>query len=184
MPAIEAAMLKYHNKLAYKEFAECKENGTLPESNELIEPTVPELIAMQFIDPDRPYERLEMYRMRLERGLDTATRHLERLREQTKGAEICHHRKVEYEVAHTNKVIQRYQESEAQRSAAERAAAENAPKDMQQPDGNSKPAKEMQNHHCAMPIKAISSLDTAQVCPDTPDLLKVNPNVSTTPLTP
>src|SRR2546423_4387110 len=141
IPDIEAALLKFHHVRAHKEFEECKEDGTFNEHDTLIQPTVPELIAMQFADPnDRPYERLEMYRMRLERGLDAATRHLERLREQTAGAEICHHRKVEYEIADADQVIQRHRESVAQRCAA----AENGPKEAGEADGKSQPAKEMQ----------------------------------------
>src|SRR3954468_21168875 len=37
---------------------------------------------------DRPYERLEMYRNRLERGLHAALRQLEKLREKTQGEEL------------------------------------------------------------------------------------------------
>jgi hypothetical protein len=185
IPAIEASLLKYHNLRGHREFEEGKEDGSIPENNELIQPSAEELIAMQFADPhDRPYERLELYRMRLERGLDSATKMLERLRKQTAGAEISHHQKFEYEKADMNRLIERYRESEAQRSAAERAAAENEAKELSQPDGNSKPAKEMENDNCAGTFKAISSLDTAPLCPDTPGLLKVNPNVSTTRLTP
>ena len=166
IPAIEAALLKYHNLRGHKEFEEGKEDGTFRENDQLAEPTVPELIAMQFADPnDRPYERLEMYRMRLERGLDSATRMLERLRKETAGAEINHHQKVQYEIADMNRLIQQHRESVAQRSAAERAAAENAPKEASQPDSNSKPAKEMQSDNCAITIKATSSLSPS---PGTP----------------
>src|SRR5205085_7980895 len=127
IPAIEASLLKYHNLRGHKEFEEGKEDGTFGENDELAEPSAEELIAMQFADPnDRPYERLEMYRMRLERGLDAATKHLERLRGQTAGAVISHHRKVEYEKADMDRLIDRHRESQAQRKAAERAAAENA----------------------------------------------------------
>ena len=42
----------------------------------------------------------------------------------------------------------------------------------------------MQIDDRAVTIKAVSSLDTEKLCPDTPDLLKVNQNVSTTALTP
>jgi hypothetical protein len=162
IPAIEASLLKYHNLRDHKEFEEGKEDGTFGENDQLIEPTAEELIAMQFADPnDRPYERLELYRMRLERGLDSATKMLERLRKQTAGAEISHHQKVEYQKADMNRLIQRYRESEAQRSAAERAAAENEAKEASEPDGNSKPAKEMETQDRAGAFKAISSLDTA-----------------------
>ena len=114
---------------------------------------------MQFADPnERPYERLEMYRMRLERGLDSATRMLERLRKQTAGAEISHHRKVQYEIADMDRLIQEHRESVAQRSAAERAAAENAPEEAKACDGNSTPAKEMQTEDRAVTIKASSPL--------------------------
>src|SRR5205085_2479666 len=155
IPAIEAALLKYHNLRGHKEFEEGKEDGTFGENDQLAEPSAEELIAMQFADPnDRPYERLEMYRMRLERGLDAATRHLERLREQTAGAEISHHQKVQYEISDADQVIQRHRESQAQRCAAERAAAENAPKETSECDGNSKPAKEMQTQDRAVTIKA------------------------------
>jgi hypothetical protein len=83
-----------------------------------------------------------------------------------------------------NRVIKGYQESEAQRNAAERAAAENEQKEASEPNGKSKPAKEMESEDRTITIKAIPALDTAPFCPDTPDLLKVNPNVSTAPLTP
>src|SRR5947207_7112314 len=92
--------------------------------------------------------------MRLERGLDAATRMLERLRKQTAGAEISHHQKVQYEIAGMDRVIGQHRESVAQRSAAERAAAENEPKDPSGPDGNSGTAKEMQNDDRAGTIKA------------------------------
>ena len=155
IPAIEASLLKYHNLRGHREFEECKEDGSIPENHELIQPTAEELIAMQFADPnDRPYERLELYRMRLERGLDSATKMLERLRKQTAGAEISHHQKVQYEIADMNHVIEQHRESVTQRDAAERAAAENAPKEASEPDDNSKPAKEMQNEDCAVTIKA------------------------------
>src|SRR2546423_1496920 len=157
IPAIEAALLKFHNLRAHKEFEECKEDESIPENNELIQPTAEELIAMQFADPhDRPYERLELYRMRLERGLDSATKMLHRLRDQTAGAELSRDQKFEYEKADMNRVIQGYQESEAQRSAAERAAAENEAKAASEPDGNSNAAKEMQPQECDGTIKAIS----------------------------
>jgi hypothetical protein len=185
IPAIEAALLKYHNLRVHREFDEGKDDGDFDENDQLTEPSAEELIALQFADPnDRPYERLELYRMRLERGLDSATKMLERLRKQTAGAELSRDQKFAYEKADMNRVIQRYQESEAQRSAAERAAAENEAKEASEPDGNSKPAKEMQTEDRAGTFKAIPSLDTAPLCPDTPDLLKVNPNVSTAPLTP
>src|SRR5256885_567843 len=130
IPAIEAALLKFHNLRAHKEFEECKEDESIPEDNELIQPTAEELIAMQFADPhDRPYERLELYRMRLERGLDSATKMLERLRDQTAGAELSHHQKAQYEIADMKRVVEEYRESVALRSAAERAAAENEPKE-------------------------------------------------------
>jgi hypothetical protein len=155
IPAIEASLLKYHNLRGYKEFEQAQEDGSIPEGNELIQPTAEELIAMQFADPhDRPYERLELYRMRLERGLDSATKMLERLRKQTAGAELSRHQKVEYEKTDMNRVIEGYRESEAQRLAMERTAAENEAKDVKEPDGNSKPAKEMQNDNCAVTIKA------------------------------
>ena len=185
MPAIEAALLKYHNLRGHREFEEAKEDGSIPENNELIQPTAEELIAMQFADPhDRPYERLELYRMRLERGLDSATKMLERLREKTAGAELSGHQKVKYEIEDMNRLMKEYRESVELRAAAERAAAENEAKDVKECDGNSKPAKEMENDNCAGTFKAISSLDTTPLCPDTPDLLKVNTNVSTTRLRP
>src|SRR2546429_2780358 len=194
IPAIEASLLKYHNLRGHKEFEEGKEDGTFGENDELAEPSAEELIAMQFADPnDRPYERLEMYRMRLERGLDSATRMLERLRKQTAGAEISHHRKVQYEIADMDRLIQQHRESVAQRSAAERAAAENGPEEASECDGNSTPAKEMQTEDRAVTIKATSPLDTVALCTETPDQpsscvpsddWKVKSNVATTPLTP
>ena len=158
MPGIEASLLKYHNLRGHREFEEGKEDGTFGENDQLIQPTAEELIAMQFADPnDRPFERLEMYRMRLERGLDAATKMLERLREQTAGAEISHHQKVQYELADMNHVVQAHREALAQRRTAEAAAAENEPKEAKQCDGNSKPAEEMQTEDRAGTIKAVSS---------------------------
>jgi hypothetical protein len=101
----------------------------------------------------------------LERGLDSATKMLERLREQTAGAELSRDQKFEYEKADMNRVIQRYQESEAQRSAAERAAAENEAKEVNKPDGNPKSAKEMENEDRAGTIKAISSISPSPGMP-------------------
>jgi len=142
MPGIEAALLNYHNLRGHREFEEGKEDGTFDQDQELIPPTAEELIAMQFADPnDRPFERLEMYRMRLERGLDAATRMLERLREQTAGAELSHQQKAEYEIADLKRVHEQYRESVAQRAAAERAAAENDAKEEAKPEGNSNAAK-------------------------------------------
>src|SRR3954454_8840151 len=145
IPEIEAALLKYHNLRVHRDFDEGKEDGDFDENDQLTEPSAEELIALQFADPnDRPYERLELYRMRLERGLDSATKMLERLRTQTAGAELSRNQKFEDEKADMNRVIKRYQESEAQRSAAERAAAENEAKEAKKPDGNPKPEKGMQ----------------------------------------
>src|SRR3954468_631975 len=60
---------------------------------------------------DRPYERLEMYRNRLERGLHAALRQLEKLREQTQGEELDAAHQAVYEVQDAMQV--RVQEREA-----------------------------------------------------------------------
>jgi hypothetical protein len=110
---------------------------------------------MQFADPhDRPYERLEVYRMRLERGLDSATRMLERLRSQTAGEELSCHQKGQYEIADMNRLISEYRESVKLRAAAEAAAAENAAKEADACDDKCTPAKEMQSQEPAVTIKA------------------------------
>src|SRR5205814_3239946 len=109
IPAIEASLLKYHNLRGHREFEEGKEDGTFGEHDQLIQPTAEELIAMQFADPnDRPYERLEMYRMRLERGLDSASKMLDRLRGKTAGAEISHLQKAQDEITDMDRVTQVY----------------------------------------------------------------------------
>src|SRR5206468_10135987 len=82
IPAIEAGLLEYHHARFVTKLAKMREEGEIQDDIEPDAPDVNEMIAAHFDDAtNRPYERLEAYRMKLERGLEAATRHLHRLRE-------------------------------------------------------------------------------------------------------
>ena len=104
-PAIEAALMEMNRERAERCVKESFENGEyedcgIEQPNQLPRLTAAELIAANFAGPDpSSYERLELYRMRLERGLDSAMRHLKRLREQTAGEEISGSQEGRYLVA-------------------------------------------------------------------------------------
>jgi hypothetical protein len=157
IPFIEAAMLMGDRGKLEMRFNEAKEEGATEEIDQLPPPDVAAIIAMHFSHPsDRPYERLEMYRMRLERGLDAATRQFERLRKLTAGQEISKEQRTESVKKEFVQLVEESQELRSQQRAMERAAAENEAKEASAPDGNPKPAKQMQTEDRAVTIKATS----------------------------
>ena len=89
IPSIEAVLLDYQMHCIERGFARGKEEGeidadaTPPQANAAV------LLAGQFsLEGERSCERLELYRVRLERGLHAAQRHLRKLREETAGEEV------------------------------------------------------------------------------------------------
>src|SRR6478672_167820 len=99
IPAIEEALLYYDvcemedAHQAQKDRGEIDRDATMPEATAAI------VLAGHFArTDDRPYERLEMYRNRLERGLHAALRQLEKLRDQTRGEELDESHQALYEV--------------------------------------------------------------------------------------
>ena len=89
IPAIEAALLEYAFRDISEEFQRGKDCGDY-EADAVIEPaTAAKVIATQFaLDGDRPYERLEIYGMRLQRSFISACRELAKLKKETAGEEL------------------------------------------------------------------------------------------------
>src|SRR5215218_6400763 len=89
VPAIEAALLEHAFKDLADVFEHGKENGEF-DADAVIEPaTAAKVIATQFaVNDDRPYERLEMYGMRLQRSFISACRELAKLKKETAGEEL------------------------------------------------------------------------------------------------
>jgi hypothetical protein len=89
IPAIEAALLEHAFRDISDEFEHGKENGDYDE-DAVIEPaTAAKVIATQFaVNGDRPYERLEIYGMRLQRSFISACRELAKLKKETQGEEL------------------------------------------------------------------------------------------------
>src|SRR5215471_10406710 len=72
-----------------REFQRQKDQREIAKDAEFPQPTAAMLLAAQFMmSGDRPFERLEMHQLRLQRSLQSAQRHLEKLREQTAGEEM------------------------------------------------------------------------------------------------
>jgi len=89
VPAIEAALLEDSFRDISEEFERRKEEGEYDEDAVLEPVTAAKVIAGQFaMDGDRPYERLEMYGMRLQRSFTAACRELAKLKKETKGEEL------------------------------------------------------------------------------------------------
>lgn len=88
IPAIEAALFEHDFASLEHAIEQGKEEGEIPEDTPMPEGSAAIILAGHFARADRPYERLEIYRARLERGLHTLTTRLEKLRGQTAGEEI------------------------------------------------------------------------------------------------
>jgi hypothetical protein len=89
IPAIEEAILEGQVGDMEKEFERQKYFREIEQDAEFPQPTAAMLIASQFMmQGDRPFERLEQYQLRLQRSLQSAHRHLEKMRGQTAGEEI------------------------------------------------------------------------------------------------
>src|SRR4051812_41873277 len=89
IPAMEAALLEHAFRDIAEGFQRGKECGDY-DDDAVIEPaTAAKVIATQFaVNGDRPYERLEMYGMRLQRSFISACRELAKLKKETTGEEL------------------------------------------------------------------------------------------------
>src|SRR4051794_1263420 len=89
IPAMEAALLEHAFRDIADGFQRGKERGDY-DDDAVIEPaTAAKVIATQFaVNGDRPYERLEMYGMRLQRSFISACRELAKLKKETTGEEL------------------------------------------------------------------------------------------------
>jgi hypothetical protein len=106
IPAIEAELLKYEFSAIKDSLDEAIEDGELDEDAGIPYPTTPTLIAAHFARAlDRPYERLEMYRQRLERSLQSNYRLFEKLRGKTTGAELSKDMQDDYRVREFKQTI-------------------------------------------------------------------------------
>jgi hypothetical protein len=89
IPSIEAVLLDHQMHCIEREFAREKEQGEIDPDATPPQASAAVLLAAQFsLEGERSCERLELYRVRLERGLHAAQRHLRKLREETAGEEI------------------------------------------------------------------------------------------------
>ena len=121
IPAIEEAILETQVGDMHKEFQRRKDEYEIEEDAEFPQPTAAMLIAAQFMmSGDRPFERLEQYQLRLQRSLQSAQRHLEKLREQTAGEEIAN----EDEAIYAAREMNRFMEENRQIAAEEKQRAE------------------------------------------------------------
>ena len=112
IPQIEAALLQDNASQLINAYKELKEDGEL-EEDRVETVSTPRLIASEFAaEGDRPYERLEMYHYRLQRSLESATRHLERLRKQTAGEELTPEHRLELLNRDMDRVMEKAREAQ------------------------------------------------------------------------
>src|SRR4051794_36228298 len=111
-----------------------------------------------------------MYRMRLERGLERATRHIERLRDQTTGAELGRVREALYVIQDIEQLKRECRLAKQQQSAAEHAAEENTSTGVTSGAVNCSSGKAMDSDDVSGPNKATEAAgeEVAEVYPVVP----------------
>jgi hypothetical protein len=134
IPAIEQAMLEAQVGEMQKQFAR-----DYPKDVEFPQPTAAMLIAAQFMmSGDRPFERLEQYQLRLQRSLQSAQRHLHKLREQTAGAEIANEDEAIYAAREMNRFIEENRQHLAEEQQQKQSAQNKPNKDDKSLEGQKK----------------------------------------------
>jgi len=126
IPAIETTILQAQMGFMEEEFAREKEDGEIPEDKAFPQATASVLIAAQFMmQGDRPFERLEMYQLRLQRSLHSAHRQLARLREETAGGEIADEDEAIYAAREFNRAVEENRAHQLREAAVNSAEDEN-----------------------------------------------------------